>query len=251
VTAADIAAALADARREGGVWRCRCPLHGGRSLTLRDGNGGRVLVTCWGGCDRLEVLAELRRRGLLDGYPRPLPLLRGTQNTLVPRTLPLSQDARRLWIAFYDHIEKRVGAGGELEPIRGLANKLPEHAARIAAVLAMISDIDSGEVTDAEMTAGIELAQHYATEALRLFGASRVSSQIRDAQRLLEWLLGTWHGAAVSLPDIYQRGPNFLREAAAARRCVDVLVEHRYLIPEEQGVVGGKSRREVWRIVRG
>jgi putative DNA primase/helicase len=64
---ADIAHRLGDARREGLTWRCRCPLHGGRSLILRDGDGGRVLATCWGGCDRLDVLAELRRRGLLDG----------------------------------------------------------------------------------------------------------------------------------------------------------------------------------------
>ena len=67
MSAADIAHALGEARREGRGWRCRCPLHQGRSLTLRDGDGGCVLVTCWGGCDRLDVIAELRRRGLLDG----------------------------------------------------------------------------------------------------------------------------------------------------------------------------------------
>jgi putative DNA primase/helicase len=39
---------------------------GGRSLVLRDGDAGRLLVTCWGGCDRHDVLAELRRLGLLD-----------------------------------------------------------------------------------------------------------------------------------------------------------------------------------------
>ena len=66
MTAATVAAALGDARREGRAWRCRCPLHGGRSLVLRDGHEGLLLVTCWGGCDRLDVLAELRRRGLLD-----------------------------------------------------------------------------------------------------------------------------------------------------------------------------------------
>src|SRR5262245_57793841 len=65
--AAEIARALGDARREGLGWRCRCPLHQGRSLTLRDGDGGCVLVTCWGGCDRLDAIAELRRRGLLHG----------------------------------------------------------------------------------------------------------------------------------------------------------------------------------------
>ncbi len=42
--APDIAAALGDARREGRRWRCRCPLHGGRSLVLHEGDNGRVLA---------------------------------------------------------------------------------------------------------------------------------------------------------------------------------------------------------------
>src|SRR5215471_5505489 len=70
MTAEEIAVALGDARREGRAWRCRCPLHGGRSLVLRDGNSGRVLATCWGGCDRLDVLGELRARGLLGEVRR-------------------------------------------------------------------------------------------------------------------------------------------------------------------------------------
>ena len=71
MNAAHIAHALGDARREGRGWRCRCPLHGGRSLTLREGDGGRVLVWCFGGCNCHDVLAELRRRRLLDGKTQP------------------------------------------------------------------------------------------------------------------------------------------------------------------------------------
>jgi putative DNA primase/helicase len=63
-----VALALGEARREGTTWRCRCPLHGGRSLVLRDGDEGRLLVKCWGGCDRRDLLAELRRLGLLEGH---------------------------------------------------------------------------------------------------------------------------------------------------------------------------------------
>jgi len=37
--AADIAVALGNARREGRGWRCRCPLHNARSLTLHNGEG--------------------------------------------------------------------------------------------------------------------------------------------------------------------------------------------------------------------
>jgi putative DNA primase/helicase len=86
--AAEIARALGDARREGRTWRCRCPLHGGRSLTLRDGNDGRVLVWCFGGCDSRDVLAELRRRGLLDGRSTEyrLPSARTRQRDDLART---------------------------------------------------------------------------------------------------------------------------------------------------------------------
>jgi putative DNA primase/helicase len=64
VNADEIAQALGDARRVGRAWRCRCPLHGGRSLVVKDGLQ-QLLVTCWAGCDRRDVLNELRRRGLL------------------------------------------------------------------------------------------------------------------------------------------------------------------------------------------
>jgi putative DNA primase/helicase len=79
-SAAEIAAALGG-RREGRCWRCRCPIHGGFSLILKDGDAGRVLVWCWGGCDRLNVLTELRRLGLLcrpsaDYRPPRVTLLR-------------------------------------------------------------------------------------------------------------------------------------------------------------------------------
>jgi putative DNA primase/helicase len=66
MNAAEIAVVLGDARREGRAWRCRCLSCGGRNLTLEDG-ASALLVTCWNNCDSRDVLAELRRRGLLDG----------------------------------------------------------------------------------------------------------------------------------------------------------------------------------------
>jgi hypothetical protein len=63
---ADIAAALGSAYRSGEWWRCRCPVHGsrGRTLAFRDGDRG-LIVHCHAGCDCREILAELRRRGLI------------------------------------------------------------------------------------------------------------------------------------------------------------------------------------------
>jgi hypothetical protein len=196
----------------------------------------------------------LKRYGarLLEILERPLPLAPGTRNELAPRTLPLSSEAESLSTAFHDHVERRLGTGGELEPVCGLANKIPEHATRIAAVLTLVDNIEAGEVASAEMEAGILLAQYYAAEAMRLFGASRVSGELREAQQLLEWLQAGWREPLVSLPAVYQYGPNSIREATSARRAVNTLADHGWLVPVPAGgVIDGAFRRDVWRIVRG
>jgi Protein of unknown function (DUF3987) len=199
-----------------------------------------------------ESEADMKRYygRLLGILQQPLPLAEKARNELAPRTLPLSGEARRLWIEFHDHVEKRLGPGGELEPVRGLANKLPEHAARIAAVLTLVHNIEAGEVVDTEMQAGIALAEHYAMEGLRLFGSSSVNTDLLLAQRLLVWLKD-WPEQVVSLPDIYQRGLNAVGDQAIARKLVAILEEHKWLVRLEGGaMVAGQRRREVWKIIR-
>ena len=73
-TARSIAQALPGSIRNGNGYLCRCPVtsHGkGRgdrnpSLSIADGDDGKLLVRCFAGCNSLDVLAELRRRGLTD-----------------------------------------------------------------------------------------------------------------------------------------------------------------------------------------
>jgi Protein of unknown function (DUF3987) len=182
----------------------------------------------------------------------PPPLAAGKPNELTPRRLTLSDDARRVWVWFANHIEAMLGPDSELRPIAGLANKLPEHAARLAGVLTLVRDIDAAEIFGSEMAAGVELAQHYAAEALRLDGGSRISSELRLAQRSLDWLLRQWTEPAISLPDLYQRGPGAIRDAASARKVVGILEEHGWLVRIAEGAaVAGVHRREAWHIVRG
>ena len=59
-----IAKALGRACREGRGWRTNCPAHGGFSLNISDGRDGKLLVHCWGGCDPLDVLENLRNLDL-------------------------------------------------------------------------------------------------------------------------------------------------------------------------------------------
>lgn len=83
MSAADIARALRG-HRSGEAWLCHCPgpshQNGDRhpSLLLKDGDTA-LLVTCFAGCERRDVLDALRRRGILDDAPardRSAPVVR-------------------------------------------------------------------------------------------------------------------------------------------------------------------------------
>ena len=153
---------------------------------------------------------------------------------------------------FADHVERELAPNGALETVRGLANKLPEHAARLAAVLTLVRNVDAGEISSAEMKAGIALAEHYVAEALRLFGASRIDADLRLAQRLLDWLLNQWTEPKISLPDIYQRSLNAIGDKATAAKLVRILEDHGWLVRIDQGaMVAEQRRRDAWSINRG
>jgi hypothetical protein len=197
-----------------------------------------------------SVHAAIKRYGarILRLLEQPLPL-KDSKNELAPRVLRLAADARILWIAFADSIERQLAPEGPLGAVKGIANKLPEHAARLAGVLALISDADTSEIPAEQMAAGITLAQHYVAEALRLFEASRVSDDLRLAQKLLTWLLGSWSEDFISLPDIYQKGPNAIRDKKTAARLVAILEDHGWLCREKSGaIIVGQNRHEAWRI---
>ena len=70
---AEIAEALGGAKKTSGGWLARCCIHEDLdpSLSLRDGDDGTLLVHCFAGCDPIDILRELRRRGLLDDRPEP------------------------------------------------------------------------------------------------------------------------------------------------------------------------------------
>ena len=67
-------------RKAGGGWIVRCPAHDDRepSLSVREADGGKVLVRCHAGCKQAQVIAVLRSRRLLDEsgrrqFTRPAP----------------------------------------------------------------------------------------------------------------------------------------------------------------------------------
>lgn len=68
---------MARPRRNGPGWLVLCPCHGDKrpSLSIRDGEDGKILVKCFSGCGGREILKTLREMGLLDRLTpsRPVP----------------------------------------------------------------------------------------------------------------------------------------------------------------------------------
>lgn len=58
-------------QKSGRGWICFCPAHDNTktpALSVSDGSNGRLLVKCHAGCDGRTVIAELQRRGIIDGH---------------------------------------------------------------------------------------------------------------------------------------------------------------------------------------
>jgi hypothetical protein len=198
--------------------------------------------------DEALLFFDQRLRAILE---TPLPLRPGTLNELQPPAIGLTPDARKLWISFSDHVEEQLFAGAALASIRPFGAKVAEHAARLGAVLTLVEDLDAVDLDVTHLASGIELVQYNVTEWLRLHDAAQTRPEIARAQRLLDWLM-LWNDPLIGLPEIYQRGPNVIRDAQAAKQAVGILEDHGWLIREEGGaLVKGSFRRDAWQIVRG
>ena len=174
----------------------------------------------------------------------------GTRQELDPKTLGFTKEATARWKEFHDKVEGKLRKDGDYYPIKGLANKLPEHASRIAGVLTLIAESSADEIGLEEFESGIELAKHYAKEALRLRNARPTNPIIRDAERLLHWLHHSWDERHISVREITRVGPAGIRDKILAERAVKCLEEHRWLVMAGPGAtVRGVKPHSAWEIV--
>jgi hypothetical protein len=185
---------------------------------------------------------------LLEILRAAMPIRTGTRNELEPRPLPLHPSAKRLWVAFHDHVEHQLGDEKPLAPIRGFGNKAAEQALRIAGVLTLITNIEAQEVDRAHMQAGLVLVQFYLTEALRLVDTGGTEPDLLLAEKLLAWARQYPYIYPLK---IYQYGPNGIRDKQTAMRLAHLLEEHGWLVRVEGGMeLDGAPRREVWKVWR-
>jgi hypothetical protein len=184
---------------------------------------------------------------LLAILEEPLLLAAGKSNELVPRCLTLSSGA-----AGYGSRSPITSSGPSLQTV--LWSRCADWQTSCPSMpLALLRSWRWRTIWARPRSALITCKpEHYVTGALRLFGASRINSDLRLAQRLLDWLLGTWSEPAISMPDTYQRSLNAIGDKATAAKLIAILEDHGWVVRIREGaVVSGRRRRDAWRIVRG
>lgn len=161
---------------------------------------------------------------------------------LDPQALPLTETALQRWRDFADQMERELAEDGIASTIRGLRNKTPEMALRIAGVLSAVDG--KTEITIETLERGIKLATFYLSEAKRLYEASGITPEVSRALKLLRWLVER-NAETISLRDIQHTGPASLREAAVVKATVATLEEHGLCRTMAVDTGGRSSRRLV------
>ena len=168
---------------------------------------------------------------------------------LQPRPATLNSQAKQLWREFHDHCDAASARGGEYEPIRGFANKAPEHAIRIAAILTGVSNPDCSHIDLDTMRDAIQLTNYYLMEWMRIMDEAGVDPDIHLAETLLDWLKNT--GETFIYPrKIYQYGPNSLRNKKDTMRIMEILEGHGHVVKLKESMkLDNSKRKDVWRIL--
>ena len=122
--------------------------------------------------------------------------------------LSMDNSAKKIWIEYYNQIEKELGDGGQFADFRDVAGKSAEIAARLAAqshVLRHVqprpldqewkdSWVDEGRsaldqpISKDDVESGIEIARWHLEEFMRVYGCALEDQPIKDAQVVLNWL---------------------------------------------------------------
>ena len=167
-----------------------------------------------------------RIRALLETVPEYWP--EGDGYELKPRDLHMHDDARAMWIAFYNEIERQQANGDALEGARPFASKAAEHAARFAGIITMVENPAATQIDSAAMDGAIELAGFYMGEHLRLTGAGRHDRHGGDLRCLLNWM----QEASTTVPkkDVLQKSPRRLgRKAGRINPLLEELTQRGYI----------------------
>lgn len=139
-----------------------------------------------------------------------VPLAIDDEGGLHPSALPLTAEAKAVWVAFHDEVEAQLAVGGDYADIRDVASKCADNAARLAALFQIFEHGGGSAVGLDAMEGGCMLAAWHLDEARRFFGEIVLPQDMADAARVSHWLLQYAQAqgvAEVATRDLQRMGP--------------------------------------------
>jgi putative DNA primase/helicase len=107
-------------------------------------------------------------------------------------TLNLADEAKEVWVKYYNSTEAMQCRGEALEYIRDVAGKTADNASRLAALFHILES-DEETINDTinkdSMTMGCEVAEYYLHEALIYLESSELADEFKNAQDASERLI--------------------------------------------------------------
>jgi len=124
-------------------------------------------------------------RGLLE-----LPWERDSAGNIIPYVLPLSPDARGIWYAFANDIERDLADGGPLCRMRDWGGKLPGQALRLAGLCHVtLYDVPQEyPISGQTLACAVNLAKLLVGHARAAFNLMGADDSMECAKAILQWL---------------------------------------------------------------
>lgn len=179
-------------------------------------------------------------------HEKSLPMAEGERNELAPPTLHLTPEAFEAWRALHDLIEGAMAPEGRYATVKPWASKAPEQCLRIAGVLSLVEG--AGAIEREVIERATEITLWHLGEAVRLAGVAETSREVRDAEAILAWC-HTENKQYLHSREALQYGPSRIRDRSRLMTAMDELERAGWAERIEEGMeIGGKQRRNVWRI---
>lgn len=153
---------------------------------------------------------------------------------LVTSFIPLSDEARRVWIDFHDSVEEAQNPDHAYADIRDVASKAAENAARIACCFHVFEHGPQTPIGPHTMRKACVLMRWYLDEAIRFARKHGATPELADAELLEGWLIGHHKKLArekaadtLVVNMARQLGPNRLRSRPRLDGALQLLQDHR------------------------
>lgn len=166
------------------------------------------------------------------------PIQTDESGALAPPMLVLSDDARAVWVGFYNDVEGELRPGGDMAEARDVASKAADNVARLAALFHLFAHGPVGQIGREDVEAAARIVGWHLYQARAFLGDMAAPRELSNARRLDAWLLDYCRRGGLSEVErrtIQNRGPNPIRGKAALDAALAELVEAGRIRENEDG----------------